>query len=119
MLGDDGCGVLVLEERFGNVVWHVDVDRACGVVPIDIDAAEEGTGPIQAESYVAPDVAPQPRGVLAAVKSTSVETLFEKFVSKDSGLWKAIHAHSNFNVYPPLVIDEVSEIVRLDNFVGY
>ena len=39
------------------------------------------------------------------VVSPHVETLFEEFVGKDAGLGKAVHAHSNFNVDPPLVID--------------
>ncbi len=71
----------------------------------------------EAEDDVTPDVAPWSQGMLAMVIPLCVETLFEQFVCKNAGLGETIHAHSNFNIYPALVIAEVVVIVFLDNFV--
>jgi hypothetical protein len=56
--------------------------------------------------------------MLAIAIPLCVETLFKKFVCKNAGLGETIHAHSDYDIYPALVINEVVEIVFLDNFVG-
>jgi hypothetical protein len=56
--------------------------------------------------------------MLAVVIPFRIETLFELLVGKDSGLGKAVHSHSDFDIHPSFVVDEFMEIVTLDNFVG-
>ncbi len=58
------------------------------------------------------------QGMLAMVIPLCIETLFKKFVYKNASLGETVHAHSDFNIYPALVIDKVAEIVFLDNFFG-
>jgi hypothetical protein len=41
MLGGDGFGMLEFEECFRNVFGHIEVDCACRVVPVDIDATKK------------------------------------------------------------------------------
>ncbi len=46
--------------------------------------------------------------MLALIIAFCVEAFFEELVGEDSSLGEAVHAHPNFNVYPTLVVDEIT-----------
>jgi hypothetical protein len=41
VLGGDRSGMLKFLECLGDLFWHVEGDGAFGMVPVDVDAAEE------------------------------------------------------------------------------
>ncbi len=42
--------MLKLKESFGNVVGHVEVDGAGGIISVDVNAAKEGVVPVHGDS---------------------------------------------------------------------
>jgi hypothetical protein len=137
MLWQVGSQVLKLKESIGNVVGHVEVNGASGIIPVDVYAAKKGAAPVHGDGIVffesglemedmvvrcvfdakvidhkteaddMPHVAPQAWCVLAMIVPLQVELLFRWFVGKDAGLGKAIHTHLDFDVHPTLFIDEI------------
>ena len=71
----------------------------------------------EAENYPMPDVTPEARSVLALVVTPFGQSLFEELVGNDAGLGEAVHAFSNFDIDPSVVIDQVPEIVFDDDLI--
>jgi hypothetical protein len=99
--------VLEFKESFGNVVGHVEVDGPGRIIPVNVNAANEGAVPVhgdgvmffqsgpemkdlvarcgfdakvvnyETEADVLPHVAPYARCVLAMVVPLCIESLFE------------------------------------------
>jgi hypothetical protein len=72
----------------------------------------------KAEGDVTPHVTPQSRRVLTLIVASDGKAFLEEFVCKDAGLWEPIHSLSNFDKYPSVGVDNVSEIVFVDDFLG-
>jgi hypothetical protein len=56
--------------------------------------------------------------VLALVVTLFGQSLFEELVGNDAGLGEAVHAFSNFDIYPSLFVDQVPEVVFYNNLFG-
>jgi hypothetical protein len=52
MLWQVGSGVLKLKESFGNVVGHIEIDGASGIIPVNDNAAKEGAIPVHGDGVV-------------------------------------------------------------------
>ncbi len=44
--------MLELAECLGYIFWHVEINSAGGVIPVNVDAAEEGTVPVCGDCVV-------------------------------------------------------------------
>ena len=71
----------------------------------------------KADNYAAPDMTPEARSVLALVITPFGQLLFEELVGDDAGLGEAIHALTNFDIDPSVVVDQVPEVVFFDDLV--
>ncbi len=71
----------------------------------------------EAENYAAPDMTPEVRSVLALVITPFGQSLFKELVGDDAGLEEAIHAFTNFNIDPSVVVDQVPEVVFFNDLV--
>ncbi len=60
---------------------------------------------------VALDTSPESQSMLAVIVPFCVEALFELFVGKNAGLGETLHSHSDLDIDPTLVVDEIMEIV--------
>ena len=65
----------------------------------------------EAENYTTPDVRPEARCVLTLVVTSFGHSLFEELVGDDAGLREAIHAFSNFDIDPSIIVHQVPEVV--------
>jgi len=71
----------------------------------------------EAENYIMPDVTPEAPCVLALVVTPFGQSLFEELVGDDAGLGEAVHAFSNFDIDPSVVVDQVPDVVFDDDLV--
>ncbi len=55
--------------------------------------------------------------MLTMIITFRVQT-FEEFVGQYAGLGLTIHAHFDFHIDPSLLVDDVTEVVFCDYFVG-
>ena len=44
-----GCRMLEFEQGCLEIFWHGDVARACGMVPVNVESAEEGTSTVDGD----------------------------------------------------------------------
>ncbi len=72
---------------------------------------------VKAENYAAPDMTPEARSVLALVITPFGQSLFEELVGNDAGLGEAIHAFTNLDIDPSVIVDQVPEVVFFDDLV--
>jgi hypothetical protein len=72
----------------------------------------------EAENYASPDVTPEAWSVLALVVALFGQSLFEELVCNDAGLGEAVHAFSNFDIYPSFFVDQVPEVVFCNDLFG-
>ena len=49
MLWAFGRRMLEFEQGCLEIFWHRDVAGACGIFPVDVEYAEEGTGPVDGD----------------------------------------------------------------------
>ncbi len=55
--------------------------------------------------------------MLALVVTSFGHLLFEELVDDDAGLGEAVHAFSNFDIDPSIVVDQVPEVVFDDDLI--
>ena len=138
--------MLEFVKEFLEIFGNGDVAGSCGIVPVNGESAEEGTGPVngdgiqylegldevvsvflayvidpkvvdnEEENYGLGGVLPERRGSGNRSKSKVVKVSFEPVVGDAAGLFEAGHAFSDLEV-DPAVKTERAEVVLVDYFV--
>jgi hypothetical protein len=72
----------------------------------------------KAKGDVTPHVMPKSRRVLTLIIASDGEAFLEEFVCEDANLWEPVHTLANFNIYPSVGINNFTEIVFVNYFLG-
>ena len=138
----------LLKKEFSNVILYGEATRSLLVVPIQTNYRKFGAVPIfgdsilffknitkvigvvftivfntkviyhETESFRAPFVTLEARGVECLVVARIIEALCEEVIGNLVILWKAVYAFSYIELYPPLT-RKVVEIIFENKFLRY